>query len=339
MVNRARVEAKRKALSTKFSAKRVAPRSIWQKRLVTPAAVLTLLGGLWTFASAYIDKIRLDSLATTSAQLEKLYGPLYAYAKASDAVWGPFRELHLPSRRGKALWIYCAGDKPAVTSEDAPSTSTEVQQSSSEGHAPSKGQHAKQTDCKPESPTTAEVTEWRAWMKSVFQPLNVAMEKAITGNTHLVIGSSMPKPFLELVEHTEGYKETMDLWTAADADKENYSDRLNNLSLINYPDILPCAQQSFELLKARQLQLSFSPLPVFGLPLPPPCACVEDSAKYEQVDWEATTRVRLWSVVFGSAERQLRAWFPFVSYGKAQCVRPGLDFVPQNKSRGNASKK
>lgn len=62
-------------------------------------------------------------------------------------------------------------------------------------------------------PTVEQVREWRQWMRTVFQPLNLKMEELIMSNSHLIIGDSMPSTFSQVIAHTESFKALMANWT------------------------------------------------------------------------------------------------------------------------------
>ncbi|MBC8738570.1 hypothetical protein F6X40_17570 [Paraburkholderia sp. UCT31] len=224
---------------TRESVEGYPPEGGWLRKLIVPALVTLALSALTaagTFIVSYIDKVRVARLDVVNKQIEKLYGPLYAVAKANDETWTQFRAQYLPSRKG--LPVYNEAAKP------------------------------------PQRPTAEEISVWRSWMRNVFQPMNVRMEQAIVGNVQLVIGDSLPKSFLDLVAHTEGYKAVIAGWEHSSATDSSYTFGKNNLSALNYPtSLLLCAKDGYELLKARQAELRVNPLAGFYSPLHTPCSC------------------------------------------------------------------
>lgn len=69
----------------------------------------------------------------------------------------------------------------------------------------------------PVNPLSAwELEAWRMWMVEVFMPLNLRMEKAIIENAHLIEGSEMPHPFIELLSHVEVYRVVLKKWERND---------------------------------------------------------------------------------------------------------------------------
>jgi hypothetical protein len=125
-------------------------------------------------------------------------------------------------------------------------------------------------------PSPEQVTKWRQWMRSVFQPLNMQMERVIVNNSQLIIGTGMPQPFKDVIAQTEGYKAVIAAWS--DADKNNldaYKSPDENTTDMNYPsEFGRCVSASYDGLKQRQhdLQVSyFSALWVSSLSAPGPC--------------------------------------------------------------------
>jgi hypothetical protein len=111
-------------------------------------------------------------------------------------------------------------------------------------------------------PSDYEVTNWRRWMRSVFQPLNLQMEHVIVTNSQLIVGTRMPTAFSRLIAQTESYKAVISQWT--ESDKNNsalYRSPGSNVVLgINYPaDLSACVETTYNALKDRQslLQGSF----------------------------------------------------------------------------------
>jgi hypothetical protein len=107
--------------------------------------VLALATAIVTGAVGYVygvaNDIRKARLAFVNAQIERLYGPLYAATQANAAVRDVFIQQHWRDQE--------AGDDSPAFFDD---------------HNP---------------PTVEQVRPWRHWMRTVFQPLNLRMEEAI----------------------------------------------------------------------------------------------------------------------------------------------------------------
>lgn len=96
-------------------------------------------------------------------------------------------------------------------------------------------------------PNEMELKEWMRWMRVVFGPMNELMVKTIVEHADLIEGD-MPKSFLTMIAHAEGYKAVMDKWEQGD-----YSEFA---SLINYPAEMNAEiSHLFAVLKARQRRL------------------------------------------------------------------------------------
>ena len=125
--------------------------------------------------------------------------------------------------------------------------------------------------------TVRQVEQWRIWMKTVFQPINLQLEKIIVENSQLVIGSEMPPIFQDLIAHTEGYKTVMATWTDEDKrDVDTFTSSARNAVYgLNFPYLLSaCAKDSYVLLKQRQELLQKSILSgAFEQKLAPPNSC------------------------------------------------------------------
>jgi len=133
------------------------------------------------------------------------------------------------------------------------------------------------------SPTIEQVDKWRLWITTVFQPLNVEMEKTIVNNSQLILGRRMPTVFKELIVHAEAYKVVIAAWKESDRqDPRAYTSRFNNtVTGLNYPtNISECVQRVYDGLKERQEHLQrnmFSSLrPAAILPV---AACDQRSQK------------------------------------------------------------
>jgi hypothetical protein len=104
-------------------------------------------------------------------------------------------------------------------------------------------------------PTVEQVDKWRLWMRTVFQPMNLEIEKTIVNNSQLILGSRMPKTFKEMIAQTEGYKAVIAAWKDSDKnDPSAYISRFNNtVTGLNYPNkILDCVSHDYNELKKRQ---------------------------------------------------------------------------------------
>jgi hypothetical protein len=89
---------------------------------------------------------------------------------------------------------------------------------------------------------------WLLWMKEVFMPNNLKMEKVIIDNAHLIVGAEMPKSFLDFLEHVQGYKVVLKKWE--DGDFSEYT------SSVNFPkDFSLEIEHTFKTLKAKQAEL------------------------------------------------------------------------------------
>jgi hypothetical protein len=98
-------------------------------------------------------------------------------------------------------------------------------------------------------PTAEELQEWRHWMREVFMPLNLKIEKAIVSNSHLIEGPAMPKPFLDFLAHVEVWKAVFTTWPEAAEIKEHRSH-------IRYPTKFRAhVNETFARLKEKQNKL------------------------------------------------------------------------------------
>jgi hypothetical protein len=97
-------------------------------------------------------------------------------------------------------------------------------------------------------PNEEEKKAWVLWMREVFMPNNLKMEKVIVENAHLVVGSEMPKSFIDFIAHVEGYKVVLKKWKEGD-----FSEYTSSISFP--PDITLEIEQTFKMLKAKQAKL------------------------------------------------------------------------------------
>ena len=120
--------------------------------------------------------------------------------------------------------------------------------------------------------TSGEVQVWRRWMKTVFQPLNERMERAITDNAQLLVGNQMPPLFLQLAAHTEAYKAIIAKWDSpGDTNSKDYLFDKGNSSPVFYPrppvtkyDISVCVRDQFDSLTKLKQELSEQFIGSFG---------------------------------------------------------------------------
>jgi hypothetical protein len=205
-------------------------------RVSASGLVLALLTAIFTGAISYAygvaNDIRKAKLDFVNAQIEKLYGPVFAASQANRAIWSLFEDFHWRNQ------------------ED-----------------PQDGSSAFFDDSKP--PNVDQVRRWRHWMRTVFQPLNLKMEEAIVANSHLLIGDTLPPAFQDLIAHTEAYKAVIATWIADDFSKcEQRAPRpaagtacpavtaLRNTASINFPlAAVKCVADDYEKLKRRQQEL------------------------------------------------------------------------------------
>jgi len=201
------------------------------------AMIGVLAGAILTGAVGYVFGVvndnRKSELEFVNAQIEKLYGPLYAMTQAGNANWKFFNEHH---------W----------------KRSSRGQQDSSVGYF---------DDSNP--PTTEEVKTWRRWVNNVWQPLNLKMEATIVENSQLIIGDTMPAIFRDLIAHINAYKPVIVDWKDEDFDgcpsaAQAASDikscpalsAAKNTALMNFPtEIVECILDDYNNLKRKQEEL------------------------------------------------------------------------------------
>ena len=194
--------------------------------------VLTaILTGAVSYGYGVASDIRKTKIAFVDEQIQKLYGPLYAESQPDDKIWHLF-----VTQRWK--------------NPDAPDESPKF----FDDKAP---------------PTIEQVRRWRRWMRTVYQPLNTAMETAITSNIQLMVGDDIPIPLRSLIAHTELYKAVIAGW-GADEDLKDCEAKpglqcpalmtFRNTSGLNYPDgVIKCVADDYLNLKQwrDKLELSF----------------------------------------------------------------------------------
>jgi hypothetical protein len=130
-------------------------------------------------------------------------------------------------------------------------------------------------------PSVEQVDQWRIWMKTVFQPLNLRVEDIIIQNSQLLVGDRLPQTFQDVIAQAEAYKALMSTWSDADRNNpEKYISRYaNTITGINYPKrIVDCVATTYLALKIRQMKLERSVLSSLWLaPIPPVDSCEEKS--------------------------------------------------------------
>jgi hypothetical protein len=179
------------------------------KSLVSPVIIGVLIAVI-PAALGYIfssfDSLRRERLEFTNNQIEKLYGPLYALTQASDVAWKEFEAANWPGSPETRRYFF---DRR-------------------------------------QPPTVEETAQWRHWMETVFQPLNLRTESIIVDNSQLIVGNELPKTFQLLIAQTEAYKAVISSWS--DVDKGNPTRYVawncNTVSGINYPTEISEQQQA-----------------------------------------------------------------------------------------------
>ncbi|HJP95805.1 MAG TPA: hypothetical protein VJ843_00380 [Candidatus Saccharimonadales bacterium] len=76
-------------------------------------------------------------------------------------------------------------------------------------------------------PNEEEAAAYRLWMREVFMPLNLRMEKVIVENADLLDDEKMPACLLTVCAHVSAYKTVLKRWESGD-----YSE---HLSIVNFP--------------------------------------------------------------------------------------------------------
>jgi hypothetical protein len=113
---------------------------------------------------------------------------------------------------------------------------------------------------KNDPPGLEEVQTWRRWIQTVFQPMNLQMEKAIVDNAQLIEGGHIYPVFADLILHVESYKATIAKWKDTDANENShFIEASENTSLIDFPKGFDrCVQLRFEAMRARRDSLKRS---------------------------------------------------------------------------------
>jgi hypothetical protein len=207
--------------------------------LVLATAILT---GAVSYAFGVASDIRKAKLDFVNAQIEKLYGPLYAASQANNEVWKLFTADRWRERDAKE-------ESRAFFDDKNP-------------------------------PTVDQVRRWRHWMRTVFQPLNLKMEEAIVSNSQLLVGDTEPIAFRDLIAHAEAYKAVIVAWDGDDLAKRHQAAprtqaaapcpavmRLANTAGSNYPEaVVPCIEEDYAKLRRRRQELQNSLIAAFTAP-------------------------------------------------------------------------
>ena len=100
-----------------------------------------------------------------------------------------------------------------------------------------------------DQPTANEAAAWRAWMTSVFTPLNEEMARLITAHADLIEEPEMPECLLELYAHIAAYRPVIEQWKTGDFSA--------HASLLNFPtdSLLKYARDGYRTLKREQTLL------------------------------------------------------------------------------------
>ncbi|HYJ81070.1 MAG TPA: hypothetical protein VEW03_15765 [Longimicrobiaceae bacterium] len=98
-------------------------------------------------------------------------------------------------------------------------------------------------------PTPEEESAWRLWMKEVFMPILLRMERVIVEHADLIEERDMDECLLDLVAHVSAYKAVIKSWEAGD-----YS---THISLVVFPGpaLTAYIEPRYYDLKARQAKL------------------------------------------------------------------------------------
>jgi hypothetical protein len=172
--------------------------------------VLAIVTAILTFAFSQWQDQRKRNLDFVDLQIEKLYGPLFAFSNATRRA----KDDLIAKRRPPEIKDYFDPKNP---------------------------------------PTKEDVQVFLLWMRIVFQPMNLEMEKAITRNAQLIQGGHIYPVFEEFIMHVEGYKATMAKWKDSDEDNPHFQDGPVNKSTIDFPPGFdPCVKQRYEAMLARR---------------------------------------------------------------------------------------
>jgi hypothetical protein len=197
--------------------------------VVTTLIVATITGAVG-FLVNILNDFRKSELDFLNAQIGKLYGPLYALTQANEIAWNYFVENQWRQGDESDARFYFIDSKP---------------------------------------PSVQQALKWRHWMTTVFQPLNLQIEKVILENSQFTIGNTLPPAFWGAIVQAETYKAVIAGWK--DTDFESCSKTIkpsietcpqlksisNTAWKINYPaNIVQCVSDDYKTLTKRQQKVA-----------------------------------------------------------------------------------
>lgn len=206
-------------------------------KAIATSIVVAIATAAIGYTVSFVDSHRKAQIGKVDKQIERLYGPLYAYSVASGRAWSDLRK-----ESGRGTYFFNDDDMPSA--------------------------HL--------------VEVWRRWMKTVFMPLNLKMEKAIVDNAQLLDGNEIYPCFVELISHVESYKATVAGWKDADDLNlaEHRKSKANN-AVIEYPVGLDlCIEDRLQASLKRRNEMDrswtgfFLAAPEVGVPTACQCARV-----------------------------------------------------------------
>lgn len=179
--------------------------------------IFTLLGVLWQVRARRMDDKRAAQLQRLDKQLSNLYGPLYALYEKGDRQWRAFLREFSNSKDPNFLGFF------PIANEFPP-------------------------------PDREQLRVFRLWMESVFMATNTQMEEIIINNAELVLGETMPAPFLSFCVHVASLKASVAEWSAPEFDRADWK---KHMAIFPHPaaDLHIYIKASFEILKKEQSRL------------------------------------------------------------------------------------
>jgi hypothetical protein len=193
---------------------------ISQEAIAALIAVFAGLLGLFVQVRAKrTDDKRAAYLQRLDRQLSDLYGPLYSLFEIGDKQWKAFLDQ------------YSATDRP----------------SGFLGLFPHEGVIFTPPDAE-------QLGAFRLWMDAVFMPTNIAMEQAIISHAELLIGETIPQPFLDFCVHVAGLKASLAEWQSEIFDRTDWR---KHMAVFPHPagEFHIVVKASFEVLKKEQSKL------------------------------------------------------------------------------------
>jgi len=105
--------------------------------------------------------------------------------------------------------------------------------------------------------TPDELEIWRRWVREVWMPLNLLMERSIIENSHLIEGPSMPKSFQAFLGHVASYKAVLKKWDRAETPNSPVElKEEDHYAITNFPtEMAEEVERSIALLRAKQIKL------------------------------------------------------------------------------------